>query len=142
MQKTAKFPQLQFHVGPRQFLNKVVFMPVACRQCWGPDVQKTVVFRSCNSSWVRGSSWTRLSSCPLRADIWGLQFWTRWTCPLLRRQVHEVQFLDKVDMPVVATTGTVLVPFVPELSASFLEPSMAKSSSLSRAPLANIRQQR
>ena len=25
-----------------QFLDKVVFMPVACRQCWGPDVQKTV----------------------------------------------------------------------------------------------------
>ena len=30
------------------------------------------------------------------------------TCPLLWRQVHEVQFLDKVDMPVVATTGAVL----------------------------------
>ena len=48
VQKTAKFPQLQFYAGPRQFLDKVVFMPVACRQCWGPDVQKTVVCRSCS----------------------------------------------------------------------------------------------
>ena len=39
VQKTAKFPQLQFNLGPRQFLDKVVFMPVACRQHWGPDVQ-------------------------------------------------------------------------------------------------------
>ena len=30
------------------FLVKVVFMPVACRQFWGPDVQKTVVFHSCS----------------------------------------------------------------------------------------------
>ena len=63
--------------GPRQFLDKVVFMPVACRQFWGPDVQKTEVFRSCSSrTWL--------------------------TCPLLRRQV---QFLNKVAMPVVVTTG-------------------------------------
>ena len=25
------------HRGPRQFLDKVVFMPAACRQFWGPD---------------------------------------------------------------------------------------------------------
>ena len=29
--KTAKFPHLQVNVGPRQFLDKIVFMPVACR---------------------------------------------------------------------------------------------------------------
>ena len=46
--------------GPRQFLDRVVFMPVARRQCWVR--QKTVVFRSCSSG--------------------------QWTCPLLRRQVH------------------------------------------------------
>ena len=31
-----------------QFLDEVVFMPVACRQFWGPDVQKTVIFHSCS----------------------------------------------------------------------------------------------
>ena len=29
-----------------QFLDKAVFMPVARRHCWGPDVQKSVVFHS------------------------------------------------------------------------------------------------
>ena len=49
--------------GVFQFLDKVVFMPVACRQCLGSDVQKTVVCRSCSS-------------------------WTKWTSQLLLRQVH------------------------------------------------------
>ena len=31
-----------------QFLDEVVFMPVACRQFWGPDAQKTVIFHSCS----------------------------------------------------------------------------------------------
>ena len=31
-----------------QFLDEVVFMPVACRQFWGPDVLKTVIFHSCS----------------------------------------------------------------------------------------------
>ena len=39
--KPVEIPQVQF-------LDKVVFMPVACRQFWGPDVQKTVVFHSCS----------------------------------------------------------------------------------------------
>ena len=33
-----------------------VFMPVACRQCWGPDVQKTVV--------VHSSSFRQGGRCP------------------------------------------------------------------------------
>ena len=37
----VEFPQVQF-------LDEVVFMPVACRQFWGPDVQKTVIFHSCS----------------------------------------------------------------------------------------------
>ena len=64
--------------------------------------------RFSSSTWECSSSWTRLSSCPLRADSSSVQktvvcrrcSW--WTCPLLRR---EVQFLNKVAMPVVATTG-------------------------------------
>ena len=32
-----------------QFLDEVVFMPFACRQFWGPDVQKTVVFSQLQS---------------------------------------------------------------------------------------------
>ena len=32
--KLVEIPQVQF-------LDKVVFMPVACGQFWGPDVQKT-----------------------------------------------------------------------------------------------------
>ena len=39
--KAVEIPQMQF-------LDEVVFMPVACRQFWGPDVQKTVVFHSCS----------------------------------------------------------------------------------------------
>ena len=39
--KPVEIPQVQF-------LDEVVFMPVACRQFWGPDVQKTVVFHSCS----------------------------------------------------------------------------------------------
>ena len=64
--------------GPRQF-----FMPVACRQFWGPDVQKTVVLRSCSS---RQSGHARC--CDDRC--------------------MDVQFSNMVDMPVVATTGAVL----------------------------------
>ena len=74
VQKTTEISQLQFidkvlpYVvaqrsipmvlrGPLQFLDKVVFMPVACRQFWSPDVQNTGVFRSCSSrTWL---------TCPL-----------------------------------------------------------------------------
>ena len=74
VQKTMEISQLQFIDkvlpcvvaqrsipmvlrGPLQFLDKVVFMPVACRQFWGPDVQNTGVFRSCSSrAWL---------TCPL-----------------------------------------------------------------------------
>ena len=51
---------------------------------------------------VRGSSWTRLSSCPLRADSFGVQT-GRKLC------FSTVAVLDKVDMPVVATTGAMPV---------------------------------
>ena len=61
--------------GPRQF-----FMPVACRQFWGPDVQKTVVLRSCSS----GQS-GHARCCDDRC--------------------MDVQFSNMVDMPCVATTG-------------------------------------
>ena len=68
-----------------QFLDKAVFMPVACRQCWGPDVQITVVFPQ-------------------------LQLLKKvLICPLLRRLVHESAAVavhgQGGDMPVVATTG-------------------------------------
>ena len=49
------------------------------------------------------SSWTRLSSCPLRADSAGVQACRKLWCA-------AVALLDKVDMPVVATTGAVLEP--------------------------------
>ena len=40
--KPVEIPQMQF-------LDEVVFMPVACRQFWGPNVQKTVVFSQLQS---------------------------------------------------------------------------------------------
>ena len=63
------------------------------------------------------SSWTRLSSCPLRADSAGVQAFRKLWCStvaVLDQSGHArccddrcigVQFLNKVDMPVVATTG-------------------------------------
>ena len=53
------------------------------------------------AAWECSSSWTRLSSCPLRADSAGLQACRKLWCA-------AVAVLDKVDMPVVATTGAVL----------------------------------
>ena len=56
--------------------TRFVFMPVACRQCWGSDVQKTVVYchaRCCDD---------RCMEVQLLSKV--------LTCPLLRRQVHWV----------------------------------------------------
>ena len=63
-----------------QFLDEVVFMPVACRQFWGPDVQKTVVFHSCSlgkvadvpARAVHRRLWTSLCLC---GDVWALAGW-------------------------------------------------------------------
>ena len=68
--KPVKIPQVQF-------LDEVVFMPVACRQFWGPDVQKTVVFHSCSlgkvadvpARAVHRRLWTSLCLC---SDVWAL----------------------------------------------------------------------
>ena len=134
-------------LGVVQFLDKVgLWSRPLPKTVWKfLVVQKTIeisqlqfIDKVCRLSWrggkspVRGSFWTRLSSCPLRADSFGVQtlrkLWcsavavlgkvdmpvvattgacgcssrTWLTCPLLRRQV---QFLNKVAMPLVATTG-------------------------------------
>ena len=69
VKKTIEISQLQF-------IDKVLPYVVAQRQIphGAETVQKTVVFRSCNSLRVRGSSWTRLSSWPLRVQtVLGVQ---------------------------------------------------------------------
>ena len=115
VQKTMEISQLQF-------IDKVLPYDVAQRQIpkvlrgssWtrlsscplradsaGFDVQKTVVSRSCNSMWSaavlgQGCLHARCVQTVLgsrRAENWRvpqLQFSTKWTCPLLRRQVHLV----------------------------------------------------
>ena len=109
-----------------QFIDKVLPYVVAQRQITMVlrQCRKLRSFRSCNSMWVRGSSWTRLSSCPLRADSVGVQTCRKLWCSavathhgsaavlgqdcLHARCVQTVlgfAVLDKMDMPVVATTG-------------------------------------
>ena len=38
------FGFMPVEISPVQFLGEVVFMPVACRQCWGATVQNTMEF--------------------------------------------------------------------------------------------------
>ena len=94
VQKTIEISQPQFIDKVLPYVVAQMQIPMVLRQC-----RKLRSFRSCTFTWVCGSSWTRLSSCPLRTDSVGsrraancgvpqLQFWTKWTCPLLRRQVH------------------------------------------------------
>ena len=82
VQKTTEISQLQFIDKVLPYVVTQRQIPMVLRQC-----RKQRSYRSCNStSW---SSWTRLSSCPLRADSAGVQ-----TC----RKLCSA-------MPVVATTG-------------------------------------
>ena len=70
-----------------------------------------------SSTWECSSSWTRLSACPLRADSAGVQACRKLWCAAVAVGGHArccgdrcigVQFLNKVNMSVVATTGAVL----------------------------------
>ena len=81
-----------------QFLDKVIDVSVAvhvwlltCTLLCTSGRGKLWNFRSCSSSWVRGSSWARLLTCPSCAT-------TGAGVPV---EIPQVQFLNKVDMPVV-----------------------------------------
>ena len=97
VQKTAKFPQFSALCGSAAVLGQGCLHARCVQTVWGPDVQQTV-FRSNNSLRVRA---VLGQDCPT-TGAWGCSSRTKCTCPLLRRQV---QFLNKVAMPVVATTG-------------------------------------
>ena len=101
-QKTIKISHLQFIDKVLPYVVAQRQIPMVLRQC-----RKLRGFRSCKTTWVRGSSWTRLSSCPLRADSAGVQTCSKLWCSavaVLGQSGHArccddrcmgVQFLNK-----------------------------------------------
>ena len=114
VQKTAKFPQLQFIMDPRQFLDKDVFMPVVSTTgAFGfvevPQLQTWSMFAGAVHRRLWTSLWSSRDKLGLpRCFIWRL--WRRWSMAVW---IGGVGAFSAVLTPFFRAP-----PVVPELSAS------------------------